>query len=386
MRNQLILFFVLGIFLFSSCGQEGKNPEIINNKDYSIELDKLLPKHEDFAPEPLLVYLKDKIESKTFEDFKKITLSSQSEPRQKIIKMILDEIEDLGFQRSLTGVYVEHSNNVTFSMVYFLFKDAENASKSIPKLEMLYTEMVGQDFKEVKENRILGNDQKVLYTVYQGIPVYLAFYRRDNIVVMLFVPKKAVFPRIFPISSIYFPRKNEFFVYNGLPEFAVVERPGIAELRVPTDDYFIPNTSTLREMAEDRSKLWMEYFSKYLNNAKHVAQEFFTLSDKRLMDFALAFVDFRYSQNLIPQKFPEWYSNEIDKRIGNNLKIELISSKPLQPRYDKIHYEGGVRYQYPKLGMCDLDFKVSGSKSTKKVRITFSVFDKYLKIVDMKVL
>lgn len=386
MKKIILLVFVTGLFLFVSCTKDKEAPEVSNKKEEIVNLELLLPKQEDFAAEPLLIYMKDKIENKNFEEFKRTTLSSQPEQKQKVIKMILDEIEDLNFQKSITGVYVEHSNNVTFSIVYFLFKDEKSAFEAIPKLEMLYTEMVGQDFKEVKENRILGDNQKVIYTIFQSIPVYFGFYRRDNIVVLLFVPTKAVFPRVFPVSSIHFPLKKEFFVYQGLPDFAIVEKPNIAELKVPTDDYFIPNTSALREMAEERSKQWMEYFSKYLKNAEQVTQEFFNLSEKRLMDFALSFVDFRYSKNLIPQKFPEWYSNEIEKKIGRVKKIELISRKTQQPRYDKIHYEGGIRYQYPKLGMCDLDFRISGDKATKRVRITFSVFGKYLKIVDMKIL
>lgn len=43
--------------------------------------------------------MKDKIENKNFEEFKRTTLSSQPEQKQKVIKMILDEIEDLNFQK-----------------------------------------------------------------------------------------------------------------------------------------------------------------------------------------------------------------------------------------------------------------------------------------------
>lgn len=381
--NLLLIF--IGIIALVSCdNQKGSIKK--SETQTQTDLYKLLPQNEDFAAEPLLVYLKDKIESKNFEEFKKATLNSQPEAKHKVINMILDEIESLDFIKSLTGVYVEHSNNVTFSIAYFLFENEEKASQAIPKLEMLYTELIGQDFKEIEDKRIIGDNQKVLYTMYQTIPIYLAFYRRDNIVVLLFIPTKAVFPRVFPISSIYFPMKKDYFIYQGLPDFAKVEKPTIAELKVPTDDYYIPNTSALRELAEERSKLWMEYFSKYLTNAREITQQFFALADKRLMDFALAYVDFRFSQNLIPQKFPEWHTNEIDKKIGNNIKVELISKKPTQPRYDKIFYEGGVRYQYPKLGLCELDFKITGTKQTRKIRVTFSTFGKYLKIVDIKIL
>jgi len=384
MKKVIIIFFVLGSVVFSSCGKETKSPLSIKKEKSQVDLYQLLPKDEDFAAEPLLVYLRDKIESKNFEDFRKANLNNQPPDKQKVVKLILDEIEDLGFQKSLTGVYAEYSNNVTFSIVYFLFEDDLKASKAIPQLEMLYTELIGQEFKTVDDKRIVGDDQKVLYTIYSNIPIYLALYRRDNIVVLLFVPTKSVFPRVFPISSIYLPMKKEFYVYPGLPEFARVEKPTIAELKVPTDDYYIPNTSMLRELAEERSKQWMDYYSKYISNANEITRQFFALADKHLMDYALAYVDFRYSQNLVPQKFPEWHTNEIEKKIGSNPKVELISKKPIQPRYDKIHYEGGVRYQYPKLGFCDLDFKITGSKQSKKVRITFSTFGKYLKIVDMK--
>ncbi len=384
MKNLIIYFLFSGIFVFVACNN-GEKTDIVKESS-EVDLNKLLPQDEEFAAEPLLVYLRQKIESKNFEEFKKATLNSQPESKQKVIKMILDDIESLDFKKSLTGVYVEHSNNVTFSIVYFLFGDLSKASRAIPKLEMLYTELIGQEFKEVEDKRILGEDQKVLYTMYQSIPIYLAFYRRDNIVVLLFVPTKSVFPRVFPISSIHFPMKNNYYVYQGLPDFAKVEKPSIADLRVPTDDYYIPNTSALREMAEERSKLWMEYYSKYIQNAKDITQQFFALANKRLMDFALAYVDFRNSQNLIPQKFPEWHTNGIERKIGEVLKIELLSKKPIQPRYDKIHYEGGIRYQYPKLGFADLDFKLTGTKSSKKVRITFTTFGKYLKIVDMKFL
>lgn len=384
MKKLTIFFIIIGIIAFASCNNQ-KSPAK-NEKDQSqIDLHKLIPVNEDFAAEPLLVYLRDKIESKEFEDFKRATLNSQPETKRKVIKMILDEIESLKFKKSLTGVYVEHSNNVTFSIAYFLFEDEEKASKAIPQLEMLYTELIGQEFKRLEDKRIMGDDQKILYTMYQTIPIYLAFYRRDNIVVLLFVPTKSVFPRVFPISSIYFPMKKEFYIYQGLPDFAKVEKPTIEDLKVPTDDYYIPNTSMLREMAENRSKLWMEYFSKYLNNAKEITQQFFALADKHLMDFALSYVDFRNSKNLIPQKFPDWHINEIEKKIGNNIEIELISKKPIQPRYDKIYYEGGVRYQYPKLGFCELEFKIKGSKQTKKAIVTFSTYGKYLKIVDIKI-
>lgn len=385
MNKLNFILLLIGIITFISCDNQ-KSPVKKEEIKTQIELSKLLPQSEDFAAEPLLVYLRDKIESKNFEDFKRATLNSQPEAKHKVINMILDEIEALDFIKSLTGVYVEHSNNVTFSIAYFLFEDDEKASKAIPQLELLYTELIGQEFKEIDDKRIIGDNQKVLYTMYQTIPIYLAFYRRDNIVVLLFVPTKAVFPRVFPISSIYFPLKKEFYVYQGLPDFAKVEKPKIAELKVPTDDYYIPNTSALREMAEERSKLWMEYFSKYLSNAKEITQQFFALADKHLMDFALAYVDFRHTQSLIPQKFPEWHTNEIEKKIGNNIKVELISKNPSQPRYDKIFYEGGIRYQYPKLGFCDLDLKISGTKQTRKVRVTFSTFGNYLKIVDIKML
>lgn len=385
MNKLNFILLLIGIITFISCDNQ-KSPVKKEEIKTQIELSKLLPQSEDFAAEPLLVYLRDKIESKNFEDFKRATLNSQPEAKHKVINMILDEIEALDFIKSLTGVYVEHSNNVTFSIAYFLFEDDEKASKAIPQLELLYTELIGQEFKEIDDKRIIGDNQKVLYTMYQTIPIYLAFYRRDNIVVLLFVPTKAVFPRVFPISSIYFPLKKEFYVYQGLPDFAKVEKPKIAELKVPTDDYYIPNTSALREMAEERSKLWMEYFSKYISNAKEITQQFFALADKHLMDFALAYVDFRHTQSLIPQKFPEWHTNEIEKKIGNNIKVELISKNPSQPRYDKIFYEGGIRYQYPKLGFCDLDFKISGTKQTRKVRVTFSTFGNYLKIVDIKML
>ncbi|MEJ5306450.1 MAG: hypothetical protein WHV63_10970 [Ignavibacteria bacterium] len=384
--NRIKILFLLTGFLFISCNADKRTENIQPNISKEINLEKLFPQTEDFAAEPLLVYFREKIESKDFNEFKKANLNNQPEDKQKVLKMILDEIEAQGFVKSITGVYVEVSRNVTFSIVYFQFKNAENASKALPFLENLYTEMIGQEFKTIDDKRILGDDQKVLYTMYSGIPIYLALYRRDNIVVLLFVPTKEVFPRVFPISSIHFPVEKNFYVYSGLPEFARVEKPTIAELKVPTDDYYIPNTSALRELAEERSKMWMEYFSKYTSNAKEVTQQFFALADKKLMDFALAYVDFRYSQNLIPQKFPEWYENEVLKRIGNNIKVELISKKPSQPRYDKIFYEGGVRYQYPKLGFCDLEFKISGSKQSRKARITFSVFDKYLKITEIKIL
>ncbi len=382
MRKRFLVLLLTGLILFNSCKTESKkSPE--ENESKQIDLEKLLPDNEDFAAEPLLVYQRDKIESKNFEDFKNITLKSQPQEKQKLLKIILEEIKSLGFQKSLTGVYVEHSNNVTFSIVYFLFEEAEEASKAVSQLEALYTEMIGENFRTIDDKRILGDDQKVLYTMYNNIPIYLAFYRRDNIVVLLFVPTKNVFPRVFPVSSIKFPMKKEFYIYSGLPDFAVVEKSGIPDLKVPTDDYFIPNTSALRELAEERSKQWMQYFSEYSSNAEEIARQFFALIDKRLMDFALAYVDFRYSQNLIPAKFPEWYRNKIEKKIGEYKKVDLISNKPSQPRWDKIFYEGGVRYQYPKLGFCDFQFKVIGSKGSQKYKITFSTFGKYLKIVDI---
>jgi hypothetical protein len=376
---------LITIFLFISCNADKRTENLIPPKDESINLEKLFPQNEDFAGEPLLVYFREKIESKDFNEFKKANLNNQPEAKQKVLKMILDEIEPLNFIKSNTGVYVEQSHNVTFSIVYFLFEDADKASRAIPLLANLYTELIEQEFKEVNDKRILGNDQKVLYTIYRSIPIYLALYRRDNIVVLLFVPTREVFPRVFPISSIHFPTKDNFYVYQALPDFAIVEKPKIAELKVPTDDYYIPNTSALRELAEERSKLWMDYFSKFSSNAEEVANQFFALVEKNLTDNALAYVDLRYTQNLIPQKLPEWYKNEISNRIGKNIKVELISKKPSQPRYDKIFYEGGIRYQYPKLGFCDYDFRIKGTKQSRKVRITFSVFDKYLKIVDMKV-
>jgi hypothetical protein len=380
-----ILILLTG-FLFIACNADKREENTPAKVNETFSLEKLLPQNEDFAAEPLLVSFREKIETKNFDEFKKAHLSNQPEDKQKVLKMILDEIKSLDFVKSITGVYVEHSRNVTFSIVYFLFEDSEKASRAVPFIENLYTEMIGQEFKQVDDKRILGNDQKVLYTMYSNIPIYLAVYRRDNVVVLLFVPMKEVFPRIFPISSIHFPADKDYYIYSGLPEFARVEKPTIAELKVPTDDYYIPNTSELRRLAEERSKLWMDYFSKYPTNAQEVARQFFALADKKLLDFALSYVDLRYTQNLIPQKFPEWFENEIVKRIGNNLKIDLISKKPSQPRYDKIFYEGGIRYQYPKLGFCDFDFKVSGTKQTRNVRITFSVFDKYLKIVEIKVL
>ncbi|MGB9664079.1 MAG: hypothetical protein ACPL25_04040 [Ignavibacteria bacterium] len=383
-RIQFLVLII--IFLFISCNADkridNKNPEA----DKIVNLEKLFPQNEDFAGEPLLVYFREKIETKDFNEFKKINLNNQPEAKQKVLKMILDEIEPLNFIKSVTGVYVEQSRNVTFSIVYFLFEDSDKASRAIPFLENLYTELIEQEFKTVNDKRILGDDQRVLYTMYRNIPVYIALYRRDNIVVLLFVPTKEVFPRVFPISSVHFPMEKNFYIYRALPDFAIVEKPTIAELKVPTDDYYIPNTSALRELAEERSKLWMDYFSKYVSNVEEVAKQFFALAEKNFTENALAYVDLRYTQNLIPQKFSEWYENEISKRIGKNIKVELISKKPFQPRYNKIFYEGGVRYQYPKLGFCDFEFRVSGSKQSRKAQITFSVFDKFLKIVDVKIL
>lgn len=380
------LFVLITVFLFISCNADKRTENIIPQNERVVDLEKLFPQNEDFAGEPLLVYFREKIESKDFSEFKKINLQNQPETKQKVLKMILDEIEPLNFIKSVTGVYVEQSRNVTFSIVYFLFENADKASQAIPLLESLYTELIEQEFKAVDDKRILGDNQRVLYTMYRNIPIYLALYRRDNIVVLLFVPTKEVFPRVFPISSVHFPIKNNFYVYQALPDFAIVEKPVIAELRVPTEDYYIPNTSALRELAEERSKLWMDYFSKFSFNVEEVAKQFFALAEKNFMENALSYVDLRNTQNLIPQKFSEWYQNEISRRIGKNIKVELISKKPLQPRYDKIFYEGGIRYQYPKLGFCDFEFRVSGSIQSRKVRITFSVFDKYLKIVDIKVL
>jgi len=381
-----ILILITG-FLFFACNTDKQSENVSAKKiTETFSFEKLLPQNEDFAAEPLLVYFREKIETKNFIDFKKTHLNNQPEDKQKVLKMILDEIESLGYVKSITGVYVEVLRNVTFSMVYFLFKNPEKATKAVPFIENLYTEMIGQEFKTVDDKRILGYDQKVLYTMYSNIPIYLATYRRDNVVVLLFVPTKEVFPRVYPISSIHFPMDKNFYIYPGLPEFAKAEKPTIAELKVPTDDYFIPNTSELRRLAEERSKLWMDYFSKYSKNAYEVAKQFFALADRKLLELSLSYVDLRYTQNLTPQKFPEWYESEIEKRIGSISKVELISNKPSQPRYDKIFYEGGIRYQYPKLGLCDFEFKISGSKQTRKVRITFSVFDKYLKIVDVKVL
>jgi len=382
----IIIIVPLTAFLFISCNTDKRLENSPVKAKEAIELENLLPKNEDFAAEPLLVYFREKIENKNFNEFKKAHLNNQPESKQKVLKMILDEIEALDFIRSITGVYVEHSRNVTFSIVYFLFKDSEKASKVVTLIENLYTELIDQKFKIVNDERILGHNQKVLYTMYSNIPIYLALYRRDNVVVLLFVPTREVFPRVFPISSINFPIEENFYVYPALPDFARVDKPTIAELKVPTDDYHIPNTSELRRLAEERSKLWMDYFSNYTSKAKEVAQEFFVLADQKLLDIALSYVDLRYTQNLIPQKFPEWYEKEIERRIGKNIKVELISKKPSQPRYDKIFYEGGIRYQYPKLGFCDFEFKISGSKQTRKVLITFSVFDKFLKIVDMRFL
>lgn len=381
--KKLLCLILLSLFLFfSSCEKHQSEANGTKTSTTTIDLNKIMPQNEDFAGEPLLVLFKEKIECKNFEEFKNLHLKNQPPDKQKVISMIIDEIK--GFQKSVTGVYVEHSNNVTFSIVYLLFDNSRNAKNSIQYLQNLYTELIGQEFKEINEKRILGDDQKVLYTLYSNIPIYLAFYRRDNIVVLLFVPVKSVFHRVFPVSSIYLPMKDGFYIYNGLPNFAKVKKPAIAELKVPTDDYYIPNTSMLRELAEERSKQWMDYFKKYSSNALRVAQEFFAFSDKRLMDFALAFVDFRFSENLIPQKYPEWYTQTVEKRIGNNIKLKLIAKNPVQPRYSKIHFEGGVRYQYPKLGQCDYDFQISGSKGSGRVRITFSVFGNYLKVVDIK--
>lgn len=382
MKNILLVFVFALSFFVSSCEKNKSDVKSSEDSTSSIDINKFIPQNEDFAGEPLLVTFKEKIESRNAEEFKNLHLKNLQPDKQKVISLIIDEIE--GFQKSVTGVYIEHSNNVTFSIVYLLFDDSRNAKSSIQYLLNLYTELIGQEFKEINDKRILGDDQKVLYTLYSNIPIYLAFYRRDNIVVLLFVPVKSVFPRVFPVSSIHLPQKEGFYLYTGLPDFARVEKPTIAELKVPTDDYFIPNTSMLREMAEERSKLWMDYFKKHSTNAQKVAQEFFALSDRRLMDFALAFVDFRFSENLIPQKYPEWYTRTIEKRIGNNIKLKLISKNPTQPRYSKIHFEGGVRYQYPILGRCDYDFQISGNKGNGRVRITFSVFGNYLKIVDIK--
>ncbi|GEM_PF-1991058 len=387
MRKKLFALAILLLFFFVTCKEVKKNKELENaTQTEAFQLEKLLPTDIDFAAEPLLVTFREKKMINSFDEYRKVHYSGLDESKKKVVEMILDFIEPLNFVKSVTGVYVEHINNVSFSIVYNLFDNSENAEKAIGYIEQLYMELIGSTFKEVNDKRIIGENQKVQYTLLSDIPVYLALYRRDNIVVMLFVPTKSIFPRVFPISALKFHKKDKYYFYSGLPEFTKVDTPKIAELKVPTDDYFIPNTAMLREAAEERSKLWMEYFSKFSKNAETIATEFFKLSENRYLDLAMSLIDLRNTKELIPLKFPEWYKEGIEQKIGSNIKVSLTSHKPSQPRYSKIHLEGGVRYQYPKLGFADYDFILRGNKSARKARISFSVFGHYLKIVDIKIL
>lgn len=386
--QKIFLGFLTLLFIgFSSCKQGEERIETkLNSQSNNLDLEKLLPTEVDFSAEPMLVSFKEKREIQSFKEYRNIHLAGLEESKKKVVAMILEQIEPFNFIKSVTGVYVEHLNNVSFSIVYNLFDSPQNAEKAIQYIEQLYKELIGNTFKEVNDKRIMGENQKVEYTLLSEIPVYLALYRRDNIVVMLFVPTKSVFPRVLPISAVKFPYKDRYYYYRGLPEFARVDTPKIAELKVPTDDYYIPNTSMLREMAEERSKLWMDYFTKFSSNAESVVSEFFKLSKGRYLDLAMAFVDLRNTKELIPMKFPEWYKSEIENKFGTNVQVRLASKKPLQPRYSKIHMEGGVRYQYPKLGFADYEFLFRGDKQTRKAKITFSVFGNYLKIVDINIL
>lgn len=375
---KILIIIFIGTY-FNSC-------KVNEFKEISTEdLSKYLPREEQFATEPLLVTFREKIETRNFQEFSNIITQNISDDKKRVIKLILDRLEPLNLLKGITGVYVEHSNNVTFSIVYFLFDNSRNANEGIKYLEQLYTELMDQNFSEVDDPRKFGEDQKVLYTIYLNYPIYLALYRRENIVTLLFVPLRNVFPRIFPISSLNLPNGKEYFQYQGLPDFAKVEKPTIAELKVPTDDYYIPNTSTLRELADERSKLWLEYFRKHESNIREVGKQFFALIDKKLFESVLAYVDLRNSEQLLPHKIEEWYKSKIYSKLGDNLRAELIPNSYNQSRYTKVFYEGGVRYQYPKLGMCEVEFLVSGTKGRKKAKITFSVFGNYLKIVDVKI-
>lgn len=383
-KSELHTFIKILIIIFISTYFYGC--KVNESKEISIEdLSKYLPKEEQFAAEPLLVTFREKIETRNFQEFSNVITKNISDDKKRVIKLILDRLEPLNLLKGITGVYVEHSNNVTFSIVYFLFDNSRNAIEGIKYLEQLYTELVDQNFSVVDYPRKLGEDQKVLYTTYLNYPIYLALYRRENIVTLLFVPLRNVFPRIFPISSLNLPNGKEYYQYKGLPDFAKVEKPTIAELKVPTEDYYIPNTSTLRQLADERSKLWLEYFKKHESNIREVGKQFFALIDKKLFESVLAYVDLRNSERLLPHKLEEWYQSEIYSKLGGNLKAELIPNSYNQPRHTKVFYEGGVRYQYPKLGMCEAEFRVSGSKRTKKVKVTYSVFGNYLKIVDVKI-
>lgn len=377
--SKYLILFLLVIFVACKVKKPIETPA-------SPSLENLMPKEEDFASEPLYVKFEKEIKLTSFEEYKNTTLASYSEDKRKLIELLVEQIGELNFQRCLTHVFSENVNNVTFSIVYYQFGSDKNAEKAVSILDTLITLSFDQQFKYMESEKPFGENQIIKYTPVLYFQVFIGIYRRDNVVCFLFVPYKNIFSRVLPISSKYFKKDDKYATIVELREYSKVSKPNFEKLELPLENNKVADNPVLRSRAEELSAKWLNFFKDHVENSLIVANKFFKECDRKNLDEAIRYVDLRNSQNIIPNKLPDWYKNIIENRFGSRIEISFDNQTPIQTRQEKISKDGGVRYQYPKIGFVQWEGKIKGSKRTGNAKFEFSLFGEYIKLVDIEIL
>lgn len=376
-KTFLLVFITLTIFI-SSC----KEQEKIAQEEFN--LSSLMPKEEDFAGEPIHVKFQSKIEVNSFQQLSDITLSTTPQKKLKAITEILEKIKNLNFQKSLTHAFNEQLNNVTFSIIYYKFESESDAASAVDVLEELLAESMDQNFKEMKKEKPFGANQKIIYTSYMTYQVFVGFYTRENIVCLTFVPFKNVFPRVIPVSTKYFKYDERYESYSGLPEFARIGNEKLQNLRKQfrTDSQ---SDSTLSEKnIETLSNLVLDFQKSNTSNAEQIVNTFLDKCQRKNLDEALKYVDLRITRDITNNLLPEWYQQKVEKVFGKNCKVKFDPNTVVKHIQKEFSYDNLLGDKKVFLGLTEVNGELSGSKKSGPVKVIFSLFGDYVKLVDIK--
>ncbi|MBM4175904.1 MAG: hypothetical protein FJ213_07000 [Ignavibacteria bacterium] len=343
-----------------------------------------MPNEEDFAGEPIHVKLSQKIEANSFQRLSDLTLSSTPSKKVKVITEYLEKLKKLNFQKSLTHVFNEQINNVTFSIVYYQFETESNAVAATDVLIEMLSESMDQNFKYMTKEKPFGANQKIMYTSYMTYQVFVGLYTRNNILCLTFVPYKSVFPRVIPVSTKKFKYDERYESYSGLPAFARLDNDKIIKLIKEIESNAKIDSSEKSKKFEVLFKLVLDFHKSNSENNERIVNTFLDQCQRKNLDEALRYVDLRITRDLSSQLLPSWYATKIEKVFGSSCEINLDPNSAAAHIQNNFSYDNIFGDKKPFLGLVEVKGILSGTKKAGDVKIIFSLFGDYVKLVDFK--
>jgi hypothetical protein len=342
-----------------------------------------MPMEEDFAGEPIYVKFQNKIEANSFQQLSDITLSTTPPKKVQVITEILEKIKGLNFQKSLTHVYNEQINNVTFSIVYYQFKSEIDAASAVNVLEDFLIESMDQNFKYMEKEKPFGANQKIMYTSYLAYQVFVGIYTRDNIVCLTFVPFKNVFPRVIPVTTKYFKPDERYESYSGLPEFTKIDNEELNKLRKQASYESQRDSNYYYKKVNILTDLVLEFVKSNISNAEKIINTFLNLLEIKNLDEALRYVDLRITRDFTKHLLSAWYKQKIGTTFGKRCEVKLDPSSVVKHMPKDFLYDNLLGDKKVFLGLTEIEGKITSAKKSGSVKVIFSIFGDYIKLVDM---